>query len=100
VQPPRRFADQLGKSCFNIEVNVLEFFPEWKCAGRKFLLDQIEPTLNFGFVRVRNDLLGGQHRGVRPRSNYILGSEPAIESKRNVDRSHQLARAVFEPTAP
>jgi hypothetical protein len=100
VQTPGRRADQLLEALFHIEVDVLELLAKREGPGFDLLLDGCKAALDLGLVRLGDDPLRGQHRGVRPGAGEILGGQPPVEADGDVDRLHQRVGLAGEPAAP
>ena len=100
VQAAGSRADQRGKPCLDIHVDVFERAVEGKAAGLDLIPHPVQAVRDRDCVFLRHDSLRRQHGDVSDGARDILRVEPPVEVDGGVDRLHHLVGRCLEAAAP
>ena len=103
--PPRmkafsRFANGIGKSLFNIHMNIFEFDRKVKIPVFDLLENNLQAFYDGVLIRFRNDAFFGQHRRMGDAAANIFGVHPAVKLNGCIEGFYTFICGLSEPAAP
>ena len=103
--PPRmkafsRFANGIGKSLFNIHMNIFEFDRKIKIPVLDLLENNLQAFYDGVLIRFRNDAFLGQHRRMGDAAANIFGVHPAVKLNGCIEGFYTFICGLSEPAAP
>src|SRR5574337_1593178 len=100
VQPLARVADELRQPGLDVQVHILEFELPLEAAGLDLARDLLQAAPDVGQVLRADDVLGGQHLGVRQAAVDVGTPQPPVEADARGVAMHQLAHRFGEQRRP
>src|SRR6185503_4046112 len=98
--PPGRVANLFLEPRLDIEMDIFERAAEGECAIGDFAFDRIETLDDRLAVKLRDDLLYGEHAGMGAACGNILHRQPFVEIDGGRYDLHDCCGAAGEAAAP